>query len=62
MILAGLPTTTQLSGILFVTIEPAPKETLLPIYIPPTTTLLEKIVTLSPIVGLPPLLAPTVTP
>lgn len=58
--LAGLPTTTELSGISFTTTEPAPIVTLLPIFTPPIITTLAPSETLSPIVGIPFLPEPNV--
>ena len=50
-ILAGLPTTIELSGTSLITTEPAPIVTFDPIFIPPIIDTLQPIVTLSPIVG-----------
>ena len=51
IILAGFPTTVQLSGIDLLTIHPAPIVTLFPILIPPNITALGHIHTLFPIIG-----------
>lgn len=48
---AGLPTTTELSGMDFTTTEPAPIMQLSPIVIPPIITTLAPHKTLSPIIG-----------
>ena len=53
MIRAGLPATMQLSGTDFVTTEPAPIITLLPIVMSPITIAPTPIDTLSPIVAVP---------
>ena len=58
---AGLPTTVQFAGTLFVRIVPAPITTLSPMVMSPTTTALQLIVTLLPIVGRPFPFLPTVT-
>lgn len=58
----GIPTTTAPSGTSCVTTELAPIMTLLPTCMPPITFAPLQITTLSPIVGIPPVPEPIVTP
>lgn len=60
IILAGLPTTTQLSGISLTITLPAPIVTLLPTRTGPIIVTLAPNVTLSPIIGRPLLVFPNV--